>query len=138
MVHVPYRDSKLTRILQPALGGNSRTAIICTITPAAVHCEETHSTLMFASRAKSITNKPKVNEVMNEQTMLKKLQKEVDALKKQLSSVNVANTIPTVPTKDNSIQNEIQESTQNLLDEKQRVLLFLKVLILLEEILIFS
>ena len=48
--HVPFRDSKLTRILEPALGGNSRTAIICTITPAAMHSEETISTLKFATR----------------------------------------------------------------------------------------
>jgi centromeric protein E len=85
--HIPYRDSKLTRILQPALGGNSRTAIICTVTPAAIHCEETHSTLKFASRAKTITNKPMVNEVLDDQAMLKRLQKEVANLKKQLSSM---------------------------------------------------
>ena len=66
--HIPYRDSKLTRILQPSLGGNARTAIICTITPASAHVDETISTLKFASRAKTITNRPEVNEVylMNE------------------------------------------------------------------------
>ncbi|EGF76571.1 hypothetical protein BATDEDRAFT_14772, partial [Batrachochytrium dendrobatidis JAM81] len=61
--HIPYRDSKLTRILQPSIGGNANTAIICTITPAQLHSDETHSTLRFASRAKTITNKPQVNEV---------------------------------------------------------------------------
>ncbi|KAI9218571.1 kinesin motor domain-containing protein, partial [Blastocladiella britannica] len=55
--HIPYRDSKLTRILQPALGGTSRTAIICTITPASSHIGESTSTLQFGSRAKVITNK---------------------------------------------------------------------------------
>ncbi len=40
--HIPYRDSKLTRILQPSLGGNAKTAIICACTPAVVHVEETH------------------------------------------------------------------------------------------------
>jgi hypothetical protein len=40
--HIPYRDSKLTRILQPSLGGNAKTAIICAVTPALVHVEETH------------------------------------------------------------------------------------------------
>ena len=44
--HIPYRDSKLTRILQPALGGNSKTAIVCAMTPAHSHCEESHSTLL--------------------------------------------------------------------------------------------
>ena len=62
--HIPYRDSKLTRILQPALGGNSKTSIICTITPASKFVEESISTLKFASRAKTIQNKPELNEVI--------------------------------------------------------------------------
>lgn len=61
--HIPYRDSKLTRILQPSLGGNAKTAIICAITPAAVHVEESHSTLRFACRAKRVVNNAVVNEV---------------------------------------------------------------------------
>ncbi|KAF6136889.1 hypothetical protein GIB67_018928 [Kingdonia uniflora] len=60
--HVPYRDSKLTRILQPALGGNAKTSIICTVAPEEVHIEETRGTLQFASRAKRITNCAQVNE----------------------------------------------------------------------------
>jgi centromeric protein E len=55
--HVPYRDSKLTRILEPALGGNSRTAVICTITPAAQHYTESLNTLKFAARAKRMKNR---------------------------------------------------------------------------------
>ncbi|KAI9204997.1 kinesin motor domain-containing protein [Polychytrium aggregatum] len=61
--HVPYRDSKLTRILQSSLGGNARTSIICTVTPAAAYIDETHSTLKFAGKAKQVKNKPEVNEV---------------------------------------------------------------------------
>ncbi len=61
--HIPYRDSKLTRILQPSLGGNAKTAIICNVTPAAPHVDESHSTLRFASRAKRIVNNAVVNEV---------------------------------------------------------------------------
>lgn len=62
--HVPYRNSKLTRILQPALGGNTRTVIICNVTQADMHIEETISTLSFASRAKKISNTVTVNEVL--------------------------------------------------------------------------
>ena len=62
--HIPYRDSKLTRILQSSLGGNARTGIVCTVTPAAQHVDETLSTLRFANRAKNITNRPQVNEVI--------------------------------------------------------------------------
>eukprot|EP00960_Hanusia_phi_P053446 762078-Hanusia_phi.AAC.2 len=82
--HVPYRDSKLTRILERALGGNSRTSIICTITPAAVHSEETLSTLKFATRAKTIKNTVTVNEVLDDQALLRRYKKEIESLKKKL------------------------------------------------------
>lgn len=58
---VPYRDSKLTRLLQDSLGGNSKTIMIATISPLASNFEETISTLKYASRAKYITNAPVIN-----------------------------------------------------------------------------
>jgi centromeric protein E len=61
--HVPYRDSKLTRILQLSLGGNARTAIICTMSPALTHVEQSRNTLFFATCAKEVTNTAKVNMV---------------------------------------------------------------------------
>ncbi|KAK8384035.1 hypothetical protein O3P69_016041 [Scylla paramamosain] len=80
---VNFRDSKLTRILQTSLGGNSKTAIICTVTPAAV--EQTHSTLRFASRAKAIKNKPVVNEVLSDAALLKRYAREIKALQHTLA-----------------------------------------------------
>ncbi|XP_069781405.1 centromere-associated protein E isoform X2 [Narcine bancroftii] len=77
-----YRDSKLTRILQNSLGGNARTLIICAITPAAF--EETLSTLQFASTAKFMKNTPHVNEVLDNQAMLKRYRKEIMNLKNQM------------------------------------------------------
>ena len=59
--HVPYRDSKLTRVLQDSLGGNSKTSLIITCSPAAYNEPETVSTLRFGVRAKAVKNKPKVN-----------------------------------------------------------------------------
>ncbi|WOL13564.1 kinesin-like protein KIN-4A [Canna indica] len=59
--HVPYRDSKLTRLLQDSLGGNSRTVMIACISPADVNLEETLNTLKYANRARNIENKPIVN-----------------------------------------------------------------------------
>jgi kinesin family protein 4/21/27 len=59
--HVPYRDSKLTRILQDSLGGNSRTSMIACVSPAEVNFEETLNSLKYASRARNIKNAPKVN-----------------------------------------------------------------------------
>ncbi|CAI5473655.1 unnamed protein product [Closterium sp. Yama58-4] len=79
--HIPYRDSKLTRILQPALGGNTKTAIICCATPALRHEDETHGTLRFALRAKCITNCAKVNEViLTINALLKRQAKEIEGL----------------------------------------------------------
>lgn len=63
--HIPYRDSKLTRILQHSLGGNARTAIICTLSPAMSHCEQSRNTLLFATRAKEVTNNAHVNMVQS-------------------------------------------------------------------------
>merc|ERR1719410_688163 len=84
--HIPYRDSKLTRILQNSLGGNAKTAIICTVTPAAMSEEQTISTLRFASEAKKIQNHAKVNEVLDNQATISRLKKEMEDLKKQLAA----------------------------------------------------
>ncbi|KAK7291041.1 hypothetical protein RIF29_05902 [Crotalaria pallida] len=82
--HIPYRDSKLTRILQPALGGNAKTSIICTIAPEEIHIEETKGTLQFASRAKRITNCVQVNEILTDAALLKRQQLEIEELRKKL------------------------------------------------------
>lgn len=84
--HIPYRDSKLTRILQPSLGGNAKTAIICNVTPAACHVEESHSTLRFACRAKRVVNNAVVNEVLSDAAVLKRQAKEIEELRKALAS----------------------------------------------------
>ncbi|CDW87540.1 kinesin motor domain containing protein [Stylonychia lemnae] len=83
--HIPYRDSKLTRILQMALGGNSLTAIICTISPAAINYYQSLSTLRFATRAKTVKNKPTVNEIVDEQELATQMfKKEIEHLKEQI------------------------------------------------------
>ncbi|KAK2977686.1 hypothetical protein RJ640_006026 [Escallonia rubra] len=82
--HIPYRDSKLTRILQPALGGNAKTSIICTVAPEEVHVEETKGTLKFASRAKRITNCVQVNEILTDAALLKRQKLEIEELRKKL------------------------------------------------------
>ncbi|KAH9699112.1 kinesin-like protein KIN-7N [Citrus sinensis] len=82
--HIPYRDSKLTRILQPALGGNAKTSIICTIAPEEDHIEETKGTLQFASRAKRITNCVQVNEILTDAALLKRQKLEIEELRRKL------------------------------------------------------
>ncbi|KAJ2841944.1 hypothetical protein GGI22_007720, partial [Coemansia erecta] len=73
--HIPYRDSKLTRILQPSIGGNAKTLIVCTITPSPDYVDEALSTLKFASRAKTIQNKPEVNEELRGDALLRRLKR---------------------------------------------------------------
>ncbi|XP_047946706.1 kinesin-like protein KIN-7O isoform X1 [Salvia hispanica] len=86
--HVPYRDSKLTRILQPALGGNSNTGIICNITLAQIHADETKSSLQFASRALHVTNCAHVNEILTDAALLKRQKKEIEELRAKLQGLH--------------------------------------------------
>ncbi|KAK9668808.1 hypothetical protein RND81_13G088400 [Saponaria officinalis] len=88
--HIPYRDSKLTRILQHSLGGNARTAIICTLSPAMSHVEQTRNTLFFATRAKEVTNNAQVNMVVSDKQLVKHLQKEVARLEAVLRTPDVS------------------------------------------------
>ncbi|XP_052902902.1 osmotic avoidance abnormal protein 3 [Anopheles moucheti] len=81
--HIPYRDSKLTRLLQDSLGGNTKTLMIACISPAGYNYDETLSTLRYASRAKNIANKPRVNEDPKD-TMLREYQQEILRLKELL------------------------------------------------------
>lgn len=82
--HVPFRDSKLTRILQSSLGGNARTAIICTMSPARTHVEQSRNTLLFASCAKEVTTNAQVNIVMSDKALVKHLQRELSRLENEL------------------------------------------------------
>ncbi|KAK7352277.1 hypothetical protein VNO80_17697 [Phaseolus coccineus] len=90
--HVPYRDSKLTRILQNSLGGNARTAIICTISPARSQSEQSRNTLLFAGCAKQVTTNARVNQVMSDKVLVKQLQKELARLEIELRN-STPNTI---------------------------------------------
>ncbi|XP_057465198.1 kinesin-like protein NACK1 [Actinidia eriantha] len=89
--HIPYRDSKLTRILQHSLGGNARTAIICTLSPALSHVEQSRNTLFFATRAKEVTNNAQVNMVVSDKQLVKHLQKEVARLEAVLRTPDPSN-----------------------------------------------
>ncbi|KAL0325800.1 UNVERIFIED_CONTAM: Kinesin-like protein KIN-7F [Sesamum radiatum] len=88
--HIPYRDSKLTRILQNSLGGNARTAIICTMSPAHSHVEQSRNTLLFASCAKQVSTNAQVNLVMSEKALVKQLQRELARLENELRNLSSA------------------------------------------------
>ena len=88
--HVPYRDSKLTRILSESLGGNSKTTLIIAASPAHDNIEETISTLKFGKRAKMIKNKTKVNSILSVaelERMLANAEKENEKLKGKIKDL---------------------------------------------------
>lgn len=81
--HIPYRNSKLTRLLQDSLGGNSKTVMIANIGPADYNYDESLSTLRYANRAKNIKNKARINEDPKD-ALLRQFQQEIETLRKQL------------------------------------------------------
>ncbi|XP_055364973.1 kinesin-like protein KIF17 isoform X3 [Betta splendens] len=91
--HIPYRDSKLTRLLQDSLGGNTRTLMIACLSPADNNYEESLSTLRYANRAKSIQNRPRINEDPKD-ALLREYQEEIKKLRAlvsgQLGSANLS------------------------------------------------
>ncbi|WVZ59574.1 hypothetical protein U9M48_009695 [Paspalum notatum var. saurae] len=85
--HIPYRDSKLTRLLQSSLSGHGHVSLICTITPASSNMEETHNTLKFASRAKRVEIYASRNRIIDEKSLIKKYQREISSLKQELDQL---------------------------------------------------
>merc|ERR1719375_2198619 len=83
--HIPYRDSKLTRLLQDSLGGNTKTVMVANMGPADYNYDESLSTLRYANRAKSIKNKPRINEDPKD-AMIREFQEEINRLRAQLAT----------------------------------------------------
>jgi len=90
--YIPYRDSKLTRILQDSLGGNTKTVMIANCGPADYNVEETISTLRYASRAKNIENKPRINEDPKD-AMIREFHDEITRLRAELEKYGGANLL---------------------------------------------
>ena len=91
--HLPYRDSKLTRIMQPSLSGNSLIVVVCTISPTVRCAEESHNTLKFAQRAKKIKMTARVNEVIDDKTLLRAYRAEIELLRAKLEAALEENGI---------------------------------------------
>ncbi|PHU22534.1 Kinesin-like protein NACK1 [Capsicum chinense] len=103
--HVNYRDSKLTRIFQPTLGGNARTAIIFTLGTAQSHVEQSQNTLLFACCAKEVTTNAQVNVVMSDKALVKHLQKELARLESELKNpTTTCDHVVLLRTKDQQIE----------------------------------
>lgn len=92
-IHIPYRDSKLTRLLRDSLGGKTKTCIIATISPSSYCLEETLSTLDYAYRAKNIKNKPEANQKMSKAVLLKDLYLEIERMKQDVRAAREKNGV---------------------------------------------
>ena len=120
--HIPYRDSKLTRVLQESLGGNSKTCLIITCSPSVFNESETLSTLRFGERAKKIRNKAKINK----EVTVMELQRIIDSLNEKLKNANkriiqlenyIKNNGLVVPMSDYKVNDE--EKKENEDDEEE-------------------
>ncbi|KAM9454725.1 centromere-associated protein E [Clarias gariepinus] len=120
-----YRDSKLTRILQNSLGGNAKTVIICTITPATV--DETVSTLQFASAAKRMKNDPHVTEVSDDGALLRRYRNEIVDLKRRLQEVSSVSQ--TTVTEKETLCQLLQEKDQLQREQADRIRNLTKLLV---------
>lgn len=112
--HVPYRDSKLTRILQDSLGGHTKTCMVATVSPSSASLEETLNTLEYASRARDVKNTPMINEKISKSQMIKELSLEIDRLKKDLYASRNANGIFLDPDNWKELNDRLQVNSQEL------------------------
>ncbi|KAF2009334.1 kinesin family protein-like protein [Aaosphaeria arxii CBS 175.79] len=116
--HVPYRESKLTRLLQDSLGGQTKTCIIATLSPAKSNLEETISTLDYAFRAKNIRNKPQVNQAISKKTLLREFTVEIEKLKSELIATRQRNGV--YLTQDAYEEFKTESESLKILSDEQR------------------
>ncbi|KAL0048004.1 hypothetical protein WJX82_005489 [Trebouxia sp. C0006] len=119
--HIPYRDSKLTRLLRDSLGGRTKTCIIATIAPTVQCQEETLSTLDYAHRAKNIRNRPEVNQRISKAAHIKELNSEIDKLKEELFATREKNGVY-LPADHWESQQEEQKFLQQRVETLQKEL----------------
>jgi kinesin family protein 11 len=116
--HIPYRESKLTRLLQDSLGGRTKTCIIATVSPAKTNLEETISTLDYAFRAKNIRNKPQINSMVSKNKLLREIGMEIEKLKSELIATRHRNGVYMTPDAYEEITTESE--SRRIVNEEQR------------------
>ena len=114
-IHIPYRDSKLTRLLEDSLGGNCKTTMIAMISPAHDAFNESLSTLYFAQRAKKIQNRPIVNEDLNNRALIRQYETELKNLRNELERKNKM-------LQSNELVMQLQEEKKQALEDKNEAI----------------
>ncbi|XRA99031.1 kinesin-like protein [Pycnococcus provasolii] len=117
--HIPYRDSKLTRLLQDSLGGNTKTCMVANTGPADYNYDETLSTLRYANRAKNIKNKPRINEDPKD-AMLREFQNEIAKLKAQVEAGGGGGGGGGVRRVEKVVEKDVSEETLARIREQMR------------------
>ncbi|KAM3141803.1 hypothetical protein pb186bvf_006125 [Paramecium bursaria] len=112
--HIPYRDSKITRLLEDSLGGNCKTTFMAMISPSIDAFGESISTLKFANRAKTIKNSPIINQDQDQGALLRKYQQEIAKLKAELEE---RGKLPL-----DRILSDLEKEKQKALEDKQEVM----------------
>ena len=119
--HIPYRDSKLTRLLQDSLGGNAKTIMVANVGPASYNYDESMTTLRYANRAKNIKNIPKINEDPKDAKM-REYKDEIDKLKKQLAERGVGGAPKSAEEMMAQVKEQIAHSKEMDEAEKAKIL----------------
>ena len=112
--HIPYRESKLTRLLAESLGGRAKTSIIATIAPTGGNLEETLSTLGYANTAKNITNKPQHNNTLTKKTLIKDYTAEIERLKQRVLAAREKNGVYVPPEEHERMEAEISANREKV------------------------
>ena len=117
--HIPYRDSKLTRMLQDSLGGNAKTVMVANMGPADYNYDETMSTLRYANRAKSIKNKPRINEDPKD-AMLREFQDELGRLRSEAANLGTGTKVVEEVRYEGKSKEEVDEVMRQEREEIKR------------------
>ncbi|CAO3597648.1 unnamed protein product [Absidia cylindrospora] len=119
--HIPYRESKLTRLLKDSLGGKTRTCIIATISIAKMNQEEITSTLDYANRAKNIRNRPEANQPTNRNIHIRDLEMKIEQLKSDLQASYEKNGVYMTQKSFDAIKEENQHLKDTVKDRQDRL-----------------
>ncbi|KAF6773892.1 hypothetical protein AHF37_07226 [Paragonimus kellicotti] len=118
--HVPYRESKLTRLLQDSLGGKTKTSIIATISPSTLSLDETLSTLDYAHRAKNIENRPEINLRLNKTDLVRGYNEELERLRRDLEAARTKTGIFVDTENYQALQNQIKQQRERICELEER------------------
>ncbi|CAL7949030.1 unnamed protein product [Xylocopa violacea] len=119
--HIPYRESKLTRLLQESLGGRTKTSIIATISPASINIEEILSTLDYAHRAKNITNRPEVNQKLSKREFLQQYSEEIERLQRDLLATRQRTGVYLADENYKELQELISQQTREIEEKTNHI-----------------